>query len=108
MGFIRYTCAKKKCQTSREECKSCESYNPCVRDGNWCFVGALTSEYDSLLMDSKANCCEDAAAPLLVDTSTVTINLGDGQTMQVLKSDIEEAIKRQLFKGIALGLTYGA
>ncbi len=45
--FVRYTCNKKNVPVLRKDCEKCEKYNPCAKDGEWCFVGALVAELES-------------------------------------------------------------
>lgn len=104
--FVRYTCAKKNEPTLREDCLRCPEYNPCAKDGKWCFVGALIAEHDSVCAESVNPALEDVAAPILRDMSTVTINLGDGMKVDVLKEDIKKIIERDFYK--KAGLMFGA
>lgn len=46
-NFVRYTCNKKNEPTMREDCKKCPQYNPCGKEGKWCFVGALVEEVEN-------------------------------------------------------------
>lgn len=101
-SFVRYTCNKKNEPTIREDCKTCPEYNPCGKDGKWCFVGALVAEAENTRM--SADMCEpmaqDMAMPIMRDMSTVTINLGNGQTVDVLRNDIRKSFEDELYKSI--------
>lgn len=48
-NFVRYTCNKKNEPTMREDCQKCPHYNPCGKEGKWCFVGALFAETEKAL-----------------------------------------------------------
>lgn len=45
---------------------------------------------------------ENAAAPVLRDTSTVTINLGNGMEVDVLREDIKRQLERDFYKNVGL------
>lgn len=108
MRFVRYTCNKKNEPTMREDCKSCPEYDPCGKEGKWCFVGALVAEAENKRMSE--NMCEpiaqDMAMPIMRDMSTVTINIGNGQSFDVSREDIIKSIEKELYKGLMLN--YGA
>lgn len=104
--FVRYTCNKKNVPVMRKDCEKCSEYNPCAKDGKWCFVGALIAEHDPACAECSMPLMENAAAPVLRDTSTVTINLGSGMEVDVLREDIKEQLKRDFYK--ASGLVFGA
>ena len=108
MRFVRYTCNKKNEQTMREDCKSCPEYDPCGNEGKWCFVGALVAGVENTRMSE--NMCEsitqDVAMPIMRDMSTVTINIGNGQSFDVSREDIIKSIEKELYKGLMLN--YGA
>lgn len=107
--FIRYTCNKKNIPVMRKDCEKCSSYDPCAKDGKWCFVGALVAEHDPVCAEFTMPLMESAAAPVLKDTSTVTINLGDGVTVDVLREDMKNQMKKDLLSHLSLpGLMYGA
>ena len=42
----------------REDCKNCPEYNPCGKEGKWCFIGALVAEVE------KNKACADVVMPL--------------------------------------------
>ena len=108
MRFVRYTCNKKNEPTMREDCKSCPEYDPCGNEGKWCFVGALVAGAENTRMSE--NMCEsitqDMAMPIMRDMSTVTINIGNGQSSDVSREDIIKSIEKELYKGLMLN--YGA
>ena len=100
--FVRYTCNKKNEPTTREDCENCHEYNPCAKDGKWCFVGALVAEAENKRM--SADMCEpvvqDMAMPIMRDMSTVTISLGNAQSVDVLREDIRKSLEDELYKSI--------
>lgn len=100
--YVRYTCVKKKMPVFREDCRSCPEYNPCEKDGYWCFVGVLVEEHDPLCAEASIPTTENAAAPVLRDTSTVTINLGNGMEVDVLREDIKRKLERDFYKNVGL------
>ena len=107
--FVRYTCNKKKEPTMREDCKTCPEYNPCGKNGKWCFVGALVEEAEATRTSAYA--CEpiaqDMAMPVMRDMSTVTINLGNGQSVDILRENILKSLEDELYKSIRnLGSIY--
>lgn len=107
--FIRYTCNKKNVPVMRKDCEKCSAYDPCAEDGKWCFVGALVAKHDPICTECAMPLMESAAAPVLRDTSTVTINLGDGMTVDVFREDMKKKIERDLLSHLHLpGLMYGA
>lgn len=95
---ICYTCAKKKHPVLKKDCEKCEMYNPCAKDGKWCFVGALIAEHEPALstsaMGETAVC---SAAPVLRDQSTVTIHL---YSKDMSKEDLSVQIKKALYSSI--------
>lgn len=98
---IRYTCAKKKHPVLKEDCKKCEMYTPCAKDGKWCFVGALVAEHESTVSRSAIGenfVC--AVAPVLRDQSTVTIHLDSKNSVDILKEDIAVQIKKALYSSL--------
>lgn len=105
---IRYTCNKKNKPVYRSDCKNCPEYNPCAKDGKWCFVGALLTEHDPLCAEASMPLMESAAAPVMRDISTVTINLGNGMAVDVLREDIKRQLERDFYKSAGLGLMFGA
>lgn len=100
--FVRYTCNKKNEPTTREDCKTCPEYTPCGKDGKWCFVGALVAEAEKTRMsaDLIEPMAQDIAMPIMRDMSTVTINLGNGQSVDVLREDIRKSLEDELYKSI--------
>lgn len=93
----------------RKDCKTCPEYNPCGKDGKWCFVGALVAEAENEKM--SADMCEpmlqDMEMPIMRDMSTVTINLGNGQSVDVLRENIRKSLEDELYKSIRdLGRMY--
>ena len=43
---------------------------------------------------------QDIAMPIMRDMSTVTINLGNGQSVDVLREDIRKSLEDELYKSI--------
>ena len=105
-GTIRYTCNKKNEPTMRVDCSSCPEYNPCGKEGKWCFVGALIKEA------ANTKKCTDAAMlsaegnlyPVMRDMSTVTIHIGSNQEIDILREDIKKALKNATI-GFDLGVS---
>lgn len=100
--YVRYTCNKKNEPTLREDCESCPEFNPCAIEGQWCFVGALVAECENtkacadITMPNVAN----MVAPVMRDMSTVNIPIGNGQSVAVLKEDIERSIENAIYKSV--------
>lgn len=103
-NYIRYTCNKKNEPTMREDCKSCSEYDPCGKEGKWCFIGALVVEAENkkVRADIVMPLTENIASPMLRDMSTVTINFGNGQNIDVLKEDIIKSIQDEIYKGLRI------
>lgn len=98
---LRYTCAKKRHPVLKKDCEKCEMYDPCAKDGKWCFVGALIAEHEPALSESTAGeCVSCAAAPALRDQSTVTIHLGGGTSVDISKEDFAAQIKKALYSSM--------
>lgn len=98
---IRYTCAKKKHPVLKKDCERCEMYNPCAKDGKWCFVGALIAEHEPALSESAVGesvLC--AVSPVLRDQSTVTIHLDSKTSVDIPKEDIVAQIKKTLYSSM--------
>ncbi len=76
----------------------CPEYNPCAKDGQWCFVGALIMEYENekACADACAPMVAEMAAPVMRDMSTVKIPIGNGQSVEVLKENIERQIRETM------------
>ena len=104
--FLRYTCNKKNIPVMRKDCEKCSEYNPCEKDGKWCFVGALVAEPKFMCAKACNGNAENAAMPVMRDMSTVTINLGGGMTVDVLREDIKNQLKQDLYA--RLGFIYDA
>lgn len=96
--IVTYTCNKKNEPTMKEDCMKCPEFNPCAQDGQWCFVGALIAEAENtkacadMTMPNAAN----MVAPVMRDMSTVKIPVGNGQSVDVLKENIERSIREEL------------
>lgn len=103
-NYIRYTCNKKNEPTMREDCKNCPEYNPCGKEGKWCFVGALVTEAENkkACADVLMPLTENIASPVSRDMSIVKINFGDGQSVDVLKEDIVKSIQDEIYKGLRI------
>ncbi len=98
---IRYTCAKKKHPVLKKDCEKCEMYNPCAKDGKWCFVGALIAEHEPAISEIAAGeSALSAVAPVLRDQSTVTIHLGGGTSVDISKENLEDQIKKALYSSL--------
>lgn len=104
--YVRYTCNKKNEPTMREDCKNCPEYNPCGKDGKWCFVGALVveAENNKACADVVMPLTENLASPVMRDMSTVTINFENGQNADILREDIKKALEKDIYKSIYKGL----
>lgn len=105
---IRYTCAKKKHPVLKKDCEKCEMYDPCAKDGKWCFVGALVAEHEPALSESargEATAC--AVSPVLRDQSTVTIHLDSTTSVDVSKEDFMSQIKKALGSSLNIGFSRG-
>lgn len=98
---IRYTCAKKKHPVLKKDCEKCEMYDPCEKDGKWCFVGALIAEHEPALSESaRGETTACAVSPVLKDQSTVTIHLDSTTSVDVSKEDFADQIKKALFSAL--------
>lgn len=102
--YVRYTCNKKNTAVLRKDCKSCPEYNPCAKNGKWCFVGALVAETENKRASADVIMpnTENLAMPNLRDMSTVTINLGGGQSTDILREDIIKSIQQEIYKDIMI------
>jgi hypothetical protein len=86
----------------KEDCLKCPEFNPCAKDGQWCFIGALVADSENtkacaeLTMPNTA----DMVAPIMRDMTTVNIPIGNGQSVAVLKEDIAKAIKSEIYKSV--------
>lgn len=106
---LRYTCAKKKHPVLKKDCEKCQMYDPCAKDGKWCFVGALVVEHEPALSSSavgKASVC--AAAPVLRDQSTVTIHLDGKTSVDISNEVLADQIKKALYSSLNSGFNWGA
>ena len=93
----------------REDCKNCPEYDPCGKNGKWCFVGALVAEAGNTRMSADViePMAQDMAMPIMRDMSTVTINFGNVQSVDVLRDDIRKSLEDELYKSIRnLGRIY--
>lgn len=107
--FVRYTCNKKNVPVMRKDCEKCSEYNPCAKDGKWCFVCALVAEHDAMFLEASNEAAQNATMPVMRDMSTVTINLGAGMTVDVLREDMKKQLERDLLSHLHLpGLMYVA
>lgn len=77
---------------------SCPEYNPCARDGQWCFVGALIAECENTkaCSDLKMQNAANMVVPMMRDMSTVKISVGNGQSVEMSKEDIEKQIRETM------------
>lgn len=96
--FVRYTCNKKNEPTMREDCMKCPEYNPCAQEGQWCFVGALYAECENTraYVDMTTPNTANMVAPVMRDMSTVKIPIGNGQSVEILKEDIERRLREEM------------
>ena len=92
--YIRYTCNRKNEPVLKKDCKRCPEYNPCAKDGKWCFVGALVAEHDPVCAEASPPSAENAAALVMRDLSTITINL--------LREDIKRTLEREFYNSVGL------
>lgn len=104
--FIRYTCNKKNEPVLRDDCIKCSEYNPCAKDGKWCFVGALVAEHEPICAELTKPLAQSAAMPVMRDMSTITVNLGDGTTVDILRQDMKKQLTQEIYKNS--GLFFGA
>ena len=104
--YVRYTCNKKNEPTMREDCKNCPEYNPCGKEGKWCFIGALVAEVENnkSCADVVMPLTENLVSPVLRDMSTVIINFGNGQSADILREDIKKVFEKDIYKSIYKGL----
>lgn len=104
--YVRYTCNKKNEPTMREDCKNCPEYNPCGKEGKWCSVGALVTEAENkkACADMVMPSTENIVSPVMRDMSTVQINFGNGQSVDVLRENIKKALEKDIYKSIYKGL----
>lgn len=100
--YVRYTCNKKNEPTLRKDCESCPEFNPCAKDGEWCFVGALVAECENTKACAELTMpnIENATAQILRDMSTVNIPIGNGQSVAVLKENIKKSIESAIYKSV--------
>ena len=86
--------------------KNGDEYNPCGKEGKWCFIGALVAEVENnkACADVVMPLTENLVSPVLRDMSTVIINFGNGQSADILREDIKKAIKKDIYKSIYKGL----
>lgn len=89
--YIRYTCSRKNEPVFEKDCKRCPEYNPCAKDGKWCFIGALVAEHDPVCAEAAINAGKNAAAPVLRNMS---------------REDIKRALEDEFYK--SMGLLNGA
>ncbi len=104
--FIRYTCNKKNEPVLRKDCIKCSEYNPCAKDGKWCFVGALVAEHEPICAELTNSLKQNSAMPVMRDMSTITINLGDGTKVDILREDMKRQLEQEIYKNY--GLSFGA
>lgn len=107
--FVRYTCNKKNEPTMMGDCKSCPEYDPCGKNGKWCFVGALIAEAENtrISADMCGPIAQDMTIQIMRDMSTVTVNLGNFQSVDVLREDIRKSLEDELYKSIRnIGIMY--
>lgn len=100
--YIRYTCNRKNEPVFEKDCKRCPEYNPCAKGGKWCFIGALVAEHDPDCAEVSIDAAKNAAAPVLRDMSTVTVNLGNDLKVDVLREDIKRALESEFYKSVGL------
>lgn len=98
---MRYTCNKKEYPIFEEDCKHCHEYNPCAKGGKWCFV-AVAQRPSKIECADAANHTETLYMPAMRDMSTVTINIGDGNKIDILREDITKQLKRNLYVGFGM------
>lgn len=100
--YIRYTCNRKNEPVLKKDCERCPEYNPCAKDGKWCFIGALVAEHDPACAEASTPSAENVAAPVMRDLSTITINLGNGMKVDVLREDIKRTLEREFYNSVGL------
>ena len=105
--FVRYTCNKKNEPVFRKDCMKCPEYNPCGINGKWCFVGALVAEHDPACASLRETNVENMVSPMSRDMSTITVHLGDGMEVDVLRENIRKQMEESFYRqsGLFFGRT---
>nr|DAZ24216.1 MAG TPA: hypothetical protein [Caudoviricetes sp.] len=91
---MTYTCIKKRYPQFSKDCKECPEYNPCVKGGKWCFVGAMENE--RLIPDIAAPVMQSAVAPVMVKHDYRDVKIAENTTVTI---DLEE-IKKKLHQDL--------
>lgn len=100
---MRFTCNKKAYPQFHKDCTNCSEYNPCAKDGKYCFVGAMENE--RVCQPTRPKVMECASMPVLIPHDYRNIKVADNITVTI---DIEE-MKRKLSKSLMPRLfNYGA
>lgn len=92
---MRYTCNKKAYPLFHKDCIKCPEYDPCVKGGKYCFIGAMENE--RIIPDSYEPLTQDIAAPLLVKHDYRNVKVAENTTVTI---DIEE-MKRKVNESIS-------
>ena len=82
----------------KKDCQECSEYNPCAKDGKWCFVGALIAESEQRCCNNLSGMIESNTGKIMRDMSTVTINLANNTQVDVLKEDVLKNLKASFFQ----------
>lgn len=87
-----YTCIKNAYPMFHEDCLHCSMYDPCVKDGKYCFIGAMENE--RVCQPAQSRTMECASMPVLIPHDYRDIKVAENITVTI---DIEE-MKRKLNK----------
>lgn len=92
---MRYTCIKKKYPKFSKDCVNCSEYNPCVKDGKYCFVGAMENE--RMIPDAAAPMMQSAAAPVMAKHDYRDVKIADDTIVTIDLEELKENMRKQIY-----------
>lgn len=94
---MRYTCNKKSFPLFSKDCKNCPEYKPCVKDGSWCFVGAMGNE--KIVSGATVQNMQSTAMPVLKKHDYRDIKIAEGTTVTIDLEELKENMRKEIYGG---------
>lgn len=98
---MTYTCNKKAYPEFYKDCKNCPEYNPCAKDGKWCFAAAMENEH--IVPGSCAPLMQDVAAPVMVKHDYRDVKIAENTTVTIDLEELKEKLQQRFMPNFLQG-----
>lgn len=88
-----------------EKCNKCKEKDSC--DNKIMITCGISELPKSNMMSLSIPNTEPLAQPLLIPNTPITINMGECGTINTSLEEIQEKLKREFYKDLNIGCTYG-